>query len=581
MTICVLAFDPPPRDLLEPLPHGATLVIADAPPPAGLAWLPLRELLSAISMDEALELLERLNGLRDAAGTHYRSAVRYHEYEPWWFHQQTALDEYLAPYLRYRRVLDACSAAERLILVGCPPELRRILPIACPHARIEDHGRSAPRPRRLRRLASAALHRAATAAATLRCLLRPPDALVYTVDAVDADGRNRWLDGLYRALEARGLRYVDVVWNDSGARTLRHMRLRRRAAVYWQAVAVRARAPAEARGGTANAAGAPAERFLHGLAERVLVPAARASVRSIRRWERLLRVLRPRGAYLMDDPVHALELAVACRRRGIPTVGLQHGQFSRYTAGLMGYGFAATADHAFDRYCVWSGFFKDILAQHSRIVPPASVVVAGSPRRSKLAGDVAARSAPASAPVVLFLGEQYDAHTQRHEVEPYVRALCDAALEVRLKPHPAAAQAPVPHAAGRSGREPTVVAGPLEELIAEADVVVASFSSAIFDAILHARPVVLFATSRYRDPHGLAAAGAAGLAASPAEIVERVVAAAALPAQELERRRGLVWGGAAGDGAATAVREMERLSALPRGARPTRNTPGRGSGDAP
>src|SRR5690606_17667487 len=154
-------------------------------------------------------------------------------------------------------------------------------------------------------------------------------------------------------------------------------------------------------------------------------------------------------------------------------------------------------------------------------------------------GARAGRSAPASAPVVLFLGEQYDAHTQRHEVEPYVRALCDAALEVRLKPHPAAAQAPVPHAAGRSGREPTVVAGPLEELIAEADVVVASFSSAIFDAILHARPVVLFATSRYRDPHGLAAAGAAGLAASPAEIVERVVAAAALPAQELERRRGL------------------------------------------
>ena len=73
--------------------------------------------------------------------------------------------------------------------------------------------------------------------------------------------------------------------------------------------------------------------------------------------------------------------------------------------------------------------------------------------------------------------------------------------------------------------------------------------------------MVLFSTSRYDDPHGLARAGLAELAASPGEIAERVRAAAALPAQELERRRETVWGARPGDAGEVAVREMERLRA--------------------
>src|SRR5690606_33261909 len=327
-TTCVVAFDALPGPLLGQLRPASTLVIAEAPPSGGFAWRRLADVLGPASLDDALALLERLNALRDASGTPYRSAVRYHEYEPWWFHQQTALDEYLVPFLRYRPLLEACSAAQRLILVDCPPDLRRLLPLLGPHARVEHHDR-ATRPkrlRRLRRIASGVLYRAETLRALAPALVRRPDCLVYAVDALDADGRSRWIDGLDRALDARRTRYLEVVWSESGARALRQRRLRRRPVVFWQAVAAGVRRPAA---GNSDAVAAPPDdptgRFLHALANRVLLPASRGSVRTIRRWERLLRLLRPGGVYLMDDYVHAFDLVVACKRRGIPTVALQHG----------------------------------------------------------------------------------------------------------------------------------------------------------------------------------------------------------------------------------------------------------------
>src|SRR5690606_38084532 len=137
----------------------------------------------------------------------------------------------------------------------------------------------------------------------------------------------------------------------------------------------------------------PSGRFLDALAARVLLPACLSSVRTIRRWERLLRLLRPGGVYLMDDYVHAFELVVACRRRGIRTVAVRHGQISRYTAGLMGYGFDGPADQSFDRYCVWSEFFAQLIREHSRLVPAGSVVAAGSPRTRAPVSETANRGA--------------------------------------------------------------------------------------------------------------------------------------------------------------------------------------------
>jgi hypothetical protein len=199
----------------------------------------------------------------------------------------------------------------------------------------------------------------------------------------------------------------------------------------------------------------------------------------------------------MDDCVHAFELVVACRRRGVPTVALQHGQFSRYTAGLMGYGYDGAANLSFDRYCVWSEFFVRLLGQHSRLIRSDAPVVGGSPRgRSSPAAthDVSARPSGTAAERsgvksrVLVLAEQYDTAIQRIEVSPYVGALLAAGLSVDIKRHPSTKELPTFIAVDHPDRKPTVVAGPLDERLGGVDVVVASFSSAIFEAVRHEVP---------------------------------------------------------------------------------------------
>src|SRR5690606_4537968 len=130
------------------------------------------------------------------------------------------------------------------------------------------------------------------------------------------------------------------------------------------------------------------------------------------------------------------------------------------------------ANQSFDRYCVWSEFFAQLLRQHSRLVPPESVVVAGSPRTRAPVSEIANRGAGGEAALpVLFLAEHYDAGTQEREVAPYVRALIRAGFDVWIKPHPAIAEMPLLRPAGAAGAESRVVTEPLEELLGQARVV--------------------------------------------------------------------------------------------------------------
>jgi hypothetical protein len=552
----------PPQSVLESLPPDATLLTQD-PPPAGQAWQSISDYIAPARMDDALALLEELNTLRDDDGVPYASLVTHHGFETWWCHQQDVLDLFILPFIRYRSLLAKCAGVARVIVHGCPPDLRRILPLVAGGGRVELVDPRGPRGRAalLRRMASGLLYRVVSALALGRAALRAPEYLVYTFDATDDAGRNPWISGLYDALARRTARFVELVWSDSGARALRQLRARRRSVLYCQAIAPRGRAGVPV--GT-NPFESDSDRaqdvFLKAVADTVLLPRARQSVRTVRRFERLLRRLRPRGVFIMDDPLHVWELVIACKRRRVPTVALQHGQFSRATAGLMGYGYHGAADLSFDRYCVWNAFFRDLLLRHGRLIPASAIVVAGRPRagapaRAVGGGTPVAPPEAGGAGRVILLSERHDAATRENEVDPYVHALLAAGIDLRVKPHPGMPQDQATHVA-------RVASGTLEEVLESADVVVASFSSAIFDAILHEVPVVLFATSLFADPHGLADAGLADLALRPDELVDRVRSAATLSPHELARRRERVWGGARdGDGGEVAVREMEGLRA--------------------
>lgn len=528
----------------------------------------LDQSLAPADPDRALVLLRKLNELRDGHGRRYSSLVSHEGFEPWWFHQQIAFDLFLVPFTQVEALLNRLAEAERTDLYRLPIELRQLVRLIPPLHPVRVDERDAPIRKvlpRIRRGMSWLFYRAVSAAAMAHAWLDAPEVLVFSVDALDpVTGENRWIGGLHQALKRQRIRFLEVLWSASGASALRNLLVRRHAAIYANAFgAYQPIAAAHTASDDSPVRPDPTTEFLTRLAEGVLIPAAMSSVERIRRYERLLRFMKPRGVYCMDDCVHAFELVAACKHHDIPTVALQHGRIGRHTAGLMGYGFSARRSHGFDRYCAWSDFFAEVLREHSEFIPPESVVAAGisrpSMRCSNRPTSVGGEKSRAKVSV-LFLGEQYSPVEQKTAVHPYVSSLCESkVIELIFKPHPLQGEMPFAIELPRKHARILVIDEPLEAALGRADVVVASFTSAIFEAILHQKPVILFSTARHDDPHGLAKSGLATKVASPALIEEAVLYAARTGSAELARRKQLVWGNDVRNGGGVALAEMQKL----------------------
>jgi len=505
--------------------------------------------LDSPDQDAAVGLLRRLNALPDRDGHAFTARVRYDGYEPWWFHQEAVFHRYLLPYTRYQRLIMRLANADRVVADNCPPDLSRLLRLTL-DGRCDLRLRPSSRPSRLQRLRKRIArdgYRVATLIAAALGRLRRPEALIYTIDILgrgrDCDPR---IERLYRQLENQRVSFVEITWSVDPRRALRNWWQRRRTCLYIQGYEDPVSPDCRLADGqpTGCAPMRLEDRLLMGLATQVMLPAANVSVRLMERLERVVTSLGVQRAFFIDDYRHAYELVVACRRCGIPTLGVQHGQFNPYSVGLMAYGFDAPQRHSFDRYWLWSSFFRDQLLRQSDLYSEEDVFVGGPAQvldEPIAAPAVAARRATDPPVRVLWLAEQYALWLQRSEVTPYVaRLIADARVAVAIKLHPS--QREMPYDLTSEGSEVPLLTGSLQAAVADADVVVASYSSAVFEAILHHRPVVLLATSQSRDPHGLADQGAALLAPRPDEIVETVLLAAATPTSVLLERRRHIWG---------------------------------------
>ncbi len=88
---------------------------------------PVTDWLDPPNQDTALDLLRRLNALADRDGHAFTGRVRYHGYEPWWFHQEAVFHRYLLPYTRYQRLITRLASADRIVADDCPPDLSTLL----------------------------------------------------------------------------------------------------------------------------------------------------------------------------------------------------------------------------------------------------------------------------------------------------------------------------------------------------------------------------------------------------------------------------------------------------------------------
>jgi hypothetical protein len=520
---------------------------------------------SAPDWDRALDLLRKINSLRDSSGRRVSALLREDGFEPWWYGQDRLLRFYLVPLTQLLPVLPLLDARRTLHAEGVPPDLARVfqaiggregfacLEGAVPPPRTESPGRWA-----MWMLAFASL-------AAFRLARR--DTVFYIIDHVSPGRREDFrFSPLYRELERGGFAFAEYAHTLSPYQALKNFFRRGRPVFFIESADFHARlAPSRLpapdlklpSGGPATAEDRALRALLPTVIEGCLHSIARQRV-----LKRALRFQQARRALIFDDNRHNFELTAACLALGIPVLGFQHGVFNKFHAGLMAFGFSGPRPHAFDRYGVWSELFRERLLRDSTLFSPERVFIAGPVRPPERPAAVPQRPPKASSPVakvrVLVVSEPL---ARKREVAPFLQALRkDTGVELYLKLRPGESEKSLEEYSLSPADVRLIRTGTVYEAFAQVDAAVGTYSSVLYEAALALIPVVWMNTTRAYGRE-LAEEGLAETAEKPEELPDAIRRAVTLPEAELRRRREKIWGGEVRNGAECLTRELRRLGA--------------------
>ncbi|MGD0173460.1 MAG: hypothetical protein ABSC61_03350 [Anaerolineales bacterium] len=538
----------PPMDGAFELPDGAILPIP------------------APDWDRALDLLKKINTLKDSSGRRISSLVVEDGFEPWWYAQDRLLRFYLVPLTQVLPVLEAVRGAEKIILDGAPPDLERVW-----KAVGGKSGFASLPPARASRSFKAVIGEGAMLAVTLASLagfrLARRDTIFYIIDHVSPGLRNDFrFAPLYREFDREGFRYAEYAHTLLPRQALGNFFRRRRPVFFLESADAWARW-AGLRIAAPAVKAPPAGGSLEDRALWALVPTmlefCTLSVARQRILKRALKFQRARRAVIFDDNRHNHELIAACLSLGLPVLGFQHGVFNKFHAGLMAFGFSEARPHAFDRYGLWSDLFRKRLLRDSALFGPDRVFVSGPvrpPEEASVRGSGGRRPEHTAGSTgvirVLVVSEPL---ARKHEVAPFLQALLrDPQFEVCLKLRPGESERSLEEYGLPVGRVRLMQTGTVYEALEKVDVAIGTYSTVLYEAALAMVPIVWMKTSRaygveLGDEH------LAGTADRPEELPGAIRKAAARTDADLRRIRELVWGKDIRNGSKSLVEELRRM----------------------
>jgi hypothetical protein len=525
-------------------------------PPAG-APIPA----AAPDWDRALELLRRINALSDSSGRRVPALLTEDGFEPWWYGQDRLLRFELVPLTQLLPLLENTRGADSVVIDGAPAEFNRVLAALSgregfPRFEVPAEKKN-PNSAGRRTLLLLSLF----SLALFRVLRR--DTLLFIIDHVSPGLRQDFrFTPLYAELERRRFRYAEYAHSTSPRQALRNFFRRRRpvffveGADYWARVSgVRAAVP-EWEPAAAESASIET-RAIRALVPSVLEGCALAAARQ-RMLRRALRFQRVRRALIFDDNRHNHELIAACRSLEIPVLGFQHGVFNKFHAGLMAYGFSGARPHAYDRYGVWSPLFRDRLLRDGSLHPAERIFVSGPVRPPAENVARAGRTGAQGGRIrVLVVSEPL---ARKREVAPYLRTLlADPQFELFLKLRPGESTRSLEEYGLPADRVRLIQTETVYEAFARVDAAIGTYSTVLYEAALAELPIVWLKTTRAYGRE-LAEERLAERADRPEDLPAAIRRAAALPVEELRKRRERTWGGGIADGATALVRELSRLA---------------------
>jgi hypothetical protein len=522
-----------------------------------------------------LDFLRRLNGLRNHHGERLSSCIRTEDFEPWWFSQEGLFWHLIVPYFKHHARLQPAMAGLSEFSAELAPEAQAVLSRLA-QERSENLAYSGLAPEEEAQAMRLAL---TSTAAALRFRLAGKDTLLYAIDILspgkDHDFR---IGAIYRELRSRGYMFVEYLHYSDPKQARANRELRNRSAVYFESFTTLA-ANWRRSGGCAQAVMTAGSfdfsvfghdaLFARAVA-RWALRKAYESVLEVRILRYLLRLGGIKRAVVLDDSRHANELIAACKSLGIPVLGYMHGLLNRYHVGLMAYGFEGARRHTFDLYGFWSEYFRQRVVQGG-FYTEADTFTCGPLRLPSQAETDGLRTSPRKTAPPLRILIASEPRAPQEEVAAYILALlADTRFRVFVKSRPGEER---PYACrGLSTEAQSQIAlipgGTVFEAFQQADVVVASYSSVLYEAALALRPILYIGTSfSYGDD--IAQDQLVEVAETPDEAGAAVIRAAATPEDILIRRRDTIWGRNIKDGACALFDEAEtRLWKCPKRRRP-------------
>ncbi|MBI5849147.1 MAG: hypothetical protein HZB31_14580 [Nitrospirae bacterium] len=509
-------------------------------------------------LDLALELLKRLNRLTFANGHRVSEYVTVDGFEPWWFQQENIYWYILVPYTRYRELINQIIAQnESVVITDAPAQfsaLVKLLLEADSTVPVSFAGTRAGRRRdglkgRLTLWSIWVIKLVVTATSLLAFRLNKPPVLLYAIDKISPGLRHDFrLHSIYNKLNSDKLSFSEYLHSIDDATALRNLWVRRRPVVFFETVASllyrwqhRKSTQREHLRKVPFDRDVPDSAFLAAVARLGLEMSVRsASQVQCLKW--MVRWQRPCSAVILDDSRHANELIAACKELGIFTLGYQHGLFNRYHPGLMAYGFGSARKHTFDAYGLWSDYFLQRLLGSSELYDERNAFVCGPirpPSAEEINQSQAARQ-PGSPIRVLIVSEP---RARLSEVKCYAQVLASDArfrITVKLRPGEDISKARIDWG-DTTGQMQFLTTGTVFEAFRDADVVLGTYSTVLYEAALALKPALIVNTS-FTYGHDLAKDGLAFWAENPHSVCDIAVRAFQTPIVELLSRRDRLWG---------------------------------------
>lgn len=293
----------------------------------------------------------------------------------------------------------------------------------------------------------------------------------------------------------------------------------------------------------------PEDRFWASVALRGLKN-VRGTIWGIRLLRWAVRWSGIKTAWLPAPSSRCLREIITCRMENVPSVGIMHGwstlAYSPYEFLL---GFSGQRPIGPDVFGVWNDRFLNYFLRYSDVFRPEQVEVSGLLR--PLAPECCPVDRPDIPPPtplrVLWISEPLAVPEQIvHYLEA---ALSKANWKVLLKTRPMIDD---PFSAWLKRKRPDlfkmidILSCPIHGAVSQSHVVVGSHSTAVLEALLQFRPVVLLNTPKWRDFFEVLteASSARGISfvCTPEEMVAAIRRSQEVPIKDLRRLRDEYWG---------------------------------------